>query len=72
MEVAPGRTQWLPSPSGCREMCLFQSCQVINTRTSREAGQVTHKALTVGLSDPGVGARLRWGQFGVHTLGQGP
>ena len=72
MEVAPGRTQWLPSPSGCRETCLFQSCQVINTRTSREVGQVTHKALTVGLSDPGVGARLRWGQFGVHTLGQGP
>ena len=59
-------TLWL------QEIRLFQSCQVMNTRTSREAGQVTHKALTVGLRDPEVGARLQWGQFGVHTLGQGP
>lgn len=50
---------------------LFQSCQVINTRTSREAGQVTHKAQTVGLRDPGVGARAVGGEFGVHTLVQG-
>ena len=56
VEVASCRPQWLPSRSGCRQICLFQTCQGTRVRP---------QGTECGAQRPGVR------QLRVHTFGQG-